>query len=533
MWSLAIEEQFYVLFPLVVVAGAVVASRRHARRIRTVLGVTAALGAIASAAWMAVVAGSGPDGVTRAYFGTDTRVHGLLVGVVLGVVLVGRPPREGPVARMLAVAAVPAVVGFAVLLAVAGEGDAWMFRGGFLAAALAVAVVIAACEANGVLRRALGWQPLVALGAVSYGVYLWHWPVAVLVTEGRAGIGGPLLVVAQLALIAGLSVASYHLVERPIRHGQLGRHLGKVARVVAPVGIAAVAALLVATTVVPAGPGAAARSASAAAGTLPGITPLLPPTTSSRSAGTNSNDSDEGLAAPGPLSVVLVGDSVAHTLAGGTVGQFPEWQPWDEAQSPFDAQTVGLWSVARPGCSFLPGRIVKRADRGSAGADLSGFCGEWRAALDEALKVRQADVLVVALANDGRDRNLDGEFIEVGSPRWDALVADLLDELTGRARDTGASVVLVTPPPRTGQFTEPDDGDGWRERALGSVMRRFADGHDDVRVADLSGALCPAGDCGAGAGGFLPEWRYDGLHFTTQGAAWFASWLTPQLRNAT
>ena len=396
-----------------------------------------------------------------------------------------------------------------------------------------MAVVIAACEANGVLRRALGWGPLVALGVVSYGVYLWHWPVAVLVTEGRTGIGGPLLVVVQLALITGLAVASYHLVERPIRRGQLGHHLGRVARLAAPVGIAAVAAILVATTVVPAGPGATARSISVAAGTLSPVTPLLPPGTSQPDAGAGAVESDGAPTAPGPLSVVLIGDSVAHTLAGGTVGQFPEWHSWDEVQSPFDAEAVSLWSVARPGCSFLPGRIVKRADRGSAGADLSGFCGEWRAALDEALEVRQADVLVVALANDGRDRNLDGEFIEVGSPRWDALVADLLDELTGRARDTGASVVLVTPPPRTGQFTEPDDGDGWRERALGSVMRRFADGHDDVRVADLSGALCPAGDCGTGAGGFLPEWRYDGLHFTTQGAAWFASWLTPQLRSAT
>ena len=132
MWSLAIEEQFYVVFPLVVAAAVLVAARRHTHRIRLALGVAAALGAVASTVWMAVVASSGPDGITRAYFGTDTRLHGLLIGVVLGVVLVGRPPRDGPSARVLTVAALPAVAGFVVLLALAGEGDAWMFRGVFL-----------------------------------------------------------------------------------------------------------------------------------------------------------------------------------------------------------------------------------------------------------------------------------------------------------------------------------------------------------------------------------------------------------------
>ena len=218
-WSLAIEEQFYVAFPFL--AAGLLALRRRARW-RTLASGLLLVGAAASLLEMALLYRRGVD-PTRVYFGTDTRAFDLLIGAALGFAVAGRDRLGERASRALAIAAWPAgavLAGFWVL-----SGDAlempkpYMYRGGFALCALLAAVMIAAVveRPESAVARALSLRPLVAVGVVSYGIYLWHWPVIVLINPLVTGQGRWVTDVIRLALLAVLTVASYRLVERPIR----------------------------------------------------------------------------------------------------------------------------------------------------------------------------------------------------------------------------------------------------------------------------------------------------------------------------
>jgi peptidoglycan/LPS O-acetylase OafA/YrhL/lysophospholipase L1-like esterase len=496
-WSLAIEEQFYVLFPLLVLVVGRSVRWRHDQLRRALLGLSIG-GALASAAWMAVLWGDGSD-PSRGYFGTDTRAQSLLVGVGLGAVLVGRPPTQGRPARC---AAAVGAVGAGVLIAAVAttqESSAWLQHGGFLVVALAVAGVISALGGTRSLGRSLSVRPLVALGGISYGVYLWHWPIIVLVDASRSGVDGPLLAALRLTLTLAAASASAIVLERPIRRGAVARRLGAVAPLLAPASAAAVVLLLLASTTPPPEP------------TMPAPV-LVARTVQSRP--------------DGPRDVILFGDSVAHTLAGGVVGAFPDFRPWSPDQSSFDPTRVRLWSVARPACSFLPG--LMEVD-GAQPADLSSFCDGWQDQLRSALTALPGATVVVALANDASDRRLDGGTVRLGSAAHRALLGALLDEVRTRALADGGALALLALPPRTGSFATALDADGHRERLMREELRAYADRHPGTALLDLSEQICPDGDCDRPARGFDPAWRYDGMHFTREGAGWAADWITAQL----
>ncbi|MET0728835.1 MAG: acyltransferase family protein [Acidimicrobiales bacterium] len=501
-WSLAIEEQFYIVFPLLILAvGAVV--RWEPDRLRRALFGLAALGTLLSAAWMAMIWVDGT--ASRGYFGTDTRAHSLLVGVALGAVLVGRPPRLGRGARTAAEAGVVGAVVLVAAIALGHEDSAWLQHGGFLAVALAVAGLISALECCAWLRRPLSLRPLVGLGVISYGVYLWHWPVIIVFDAERTGVDGPALVLVRLSLTLVLALLSFVLVERPVRSGALGRVVRSGTLVLVPglVGLLVVAIM--------------------GATTIPAARPLaMVPTPV-------TVDPDEPAPAVAPLHVLMVGDSVAHTLAGGVVvlEQPPEPPRW----SPFDPSRVILQDATKPGCSYLPGKVRIPASTTGAEvyeADLSKFCGDWRGDLALALAEHPSDLMLVALSNDASDRSLD-DLVELGSDASRALLVDFLDELREMASPHGTELALVALPPRSGRFTMAIDADGRREKVMREMLRTYAADHPDVRVLDLLEQVCPGGDCDQPVAGFDPAWRYDGMHFSPEGAQWVAAWVTAQL----
>ena len=210
-WSLAIEEQFYLIFPCVV---AVLVSRR--RRWVLPLGLVVMTAA-------SVIAGVMTANHDVVYYGTHTRAAELLIGGLLACVVHRRVGTGQRVARRIARPWVVQGVAFAglgalvVLVVGARQSDEWLYEGGFAALAFLWCALIVAARVPGPFRGLLARRPVVALGRRSYGVYLFHWPVFTLLTPARIGVHGWQARLIQLLVIAAVTEASYRLVEGPIR----------------------------------------------------------------------------------------------------------------------------------------------------------------------------------------------------------------------------------------------------------------------------------------------------------------------------
>ena len=218
MWSLAIEEQFYIVWPLLLVA-----ALRWGRP-RTWFAVL--LTGVAASAWQ-MAASYEPANPSRAYLGTDARASQLLVGAILAVAL-GRwhraltAPRAERAVRLVSLPLTAVALGSMCLLA---DSSRWYFYGGAVVFAGVVAGILLSVELNAAtaLARALRTPVLVACGRISYGLYLWHWPMILWIRGSRIGGGRPWLLrdIAILAATIAAATASYFLVERPIRAGRL------------------------------------------------------------------------------------------------------------------------------------------------------------------------------------------------------------------------------------------------------------------------------------------------------------------------
>ncbi|MET1043950.1 MAG: acyltransferase family protein [Microbacteriaceae bacterium] len=219
LWSLAVEEQFYLLWPLAVLALLVIP------RWRVRLAVVAGLAA-ASAIAMAVLVVPGQD-ATRVYFGTDTHSFGLTIGAALALASARWPTgqEDWPRKLRMSLAALGwmAIAGIVAVALLMPSTAAFSYRGGLLLVSLLAALVITAATVPGAaLGRLLDNAPMRWVGERSYGLYLWHWPVWVLLTAALPGwqqsdsglwaLGGLALVIAVAA-----AAASYRFIEQPIR----------------------------------------------------------------------------------------------------------------------------------------------------------------------------------------------------------------------------------------------------------------------------------------------------------------------------
>ena len=260
LWSLAVEEQFYLVWPLALL-GLLLLRNRRLR-----LALVCAL-ALASALWMGLL--FQPEDPTRVYYGSDTHSFGLFTGAALALMLNRADRRTGSAARVLAVlgrwrprlglGALVALLGAAFWLPDTG---AVTYRGGLLAVSLLTAVVIWAAVRGLRFGTALDTRPLRYLGERSYGIYLWHWPLLVLLqavwpAAVRSSpsvlptIGVGVLAGALTLLAAGVS---YRRLERPVRalgvRGSI-RRLGELTfgsnRRLAWLGVAVVAGLVLTT----------------------------------------------------------------------------------------------------------------------------------------------------------------------------------------------------------------------------------------------------------------------------------------------
>jgi peptidoglycan/LPS O-acetylase OafA/YrhL len=473
-WSLAIEEQFYLVWPLVVLAVLKLGtSRRRVARARSVpvvgggelilqardpvwtrrrrlhaLFVVACLGSLASALTMAILA---PNGyTTRAYYGTDTRAQALLVGaaIAIGLTLWREGSRRPWFVRTAAALGIAGMVGTGAMWATTPETSTFAFCGGFLVVSLAAgAVVLGVVVAPRSLAvRLLELPPLPQWGRISYGIYLWYWPILLIMSGSRLYWGVYELFLARVAVTVAIATLSYRFVEMPIRRGALRRWRSVVA---APVGAAvAVGAVFAASTLVPMGASvlegapaggqgatteaaalaaakaaalAARNAADKAAATTAAISPLLPPVPST--------------VPTRRVKVLLVGDSLAGSLGVGLGRDAP-------------AHGIDLVNEGIPACSLsMTGEIkvlfYTIPPGGPCGQSGSGsLFATWQHWVDQF----NPDVVLYVGRGETYGQELDGQWQNLGDPAFDRYVASRFRQAVSILGSRGATVVLLTSP---------------------------------------------------------------------------------------
>ena len=518
-WSLGIEEQFYLLWPLVVVGllalltvryGQHASRRDHGRPARLALLAVCLLGAAASALTAAVL--YRPADVNRAYFGTDSRAEALLIGCALAVLLEMRsaaPPAKRHL--MLGALAVAGAFGVGWAWTHADGTSEWLYRGGLAGIALAVAAVLAHAVVSPAspTARLLALPPLVWLGRISYGVYLWHWPLFQFVNATHTGLTGMRLLAVRLLLTLVIPIASFFGIEEPIRHGRWLRRLPRLVPVGATAGaVAGVAAVVMLATVPVSLPPASFSAPRAALGVpeSPSASPAPHATPPVRRA-----DRKPG-AEP---RVDIFGDSVAWTLG---------------AYLP-DHPGLAVNNIAIQGCG-----ITLQPDILELGSPhtLYSYCPGWPAKYQGAINNDDPDVSVLLLNRwEMMDAKLNGAYAHVGQPDFDRYLTGQLDQAIGIMGSHGSHIVLLTAA-YTHRAERPDGGlynedQPARIDAWNSLLRAEAAKHPDtVTLLDLNKVVCPDGRYTESVGGL--QVRSDGLHFTPEGVRQLiAPWLLPQL----
>jgi peptidoglycan/LPS O-acetylase OafA/YrhL len=528
-WSLAVEEQFYVVWPLVVLG-----ILRLTRSLKALFALCCAA-AIGTAIWMHSVYDGGVN-TNRAYLGTDTRSQCLFIGCALavGLVLLARRSHEtgrlakgelwrpaGQVGQVLCgLVGIGGAVAAVTIWIVTTSLSSFPYNGGFFLIGLSVGGVILAAVAapRSVVPRVLSVAPVRYVGRISYGLYIWHWPIFLWLNGQRTGLEGYELFAVRVLVTFGVSVVSFHLIERPIRMGTFVSQWR--AWLVVPAGIGAVLVAVFAAT----------TGLSAGAGTA------LPPAPSASTGTSTTTSSVPGVTASGgpPVKVLLVGDSIAETLGEG-LGETAVQGKYGYV----------LYDRALLGCGVADGTEV--IDRGQLDTVVPACGGPpassapanettpW--ATQWAQEIAQIHPNVV-VEGAGRwevvDRLYKGTMTNILQPKFAAYVKAQLEKAAAVANSAGIPMVFLTAP-CTDEGEQPD-GALWpedspaRRDAYNRLLREVATEHPHtVSVADLDKAACPRGRYAATVQGVQIRTVEDGVHFTPQGGVFVAPSLMPTI----
>ena len=517
-WSLAIEEQFYVLFPLAFTGAMVLAGR--GRRLGTA-SVVFTLAAVVSfaAAWVSA-SRYGNDGI--AYYGTHTRAGELLVGVALAVVLARVAPRRS---RALQLAGLAAVVGLALLWHSVPIGDPRLFHGATALNALLTAVLVAAVAGAGWLDRALGVAPLRGLGKVSYGAYLFHWPIFLVLAPPRFELASGWLFALRLGVTVVAAVVSYVAIEAPFRF-RLPMPRPRLVGMVAA-GALVVVALAYGLPQRPpafedlaaAGAGVGASTSAAVGegeggGAAPGPGRGLPPATDVRM--TAAVAPPDGSAATD--EVFLAGDSVAYSIRTA----FHFWN----TRAP--ERTFQVDTHISFGCPVGGPGVVRGVDEHDTPRD----CGTWRTDLPGALVEADPDVVVMVMGLlDLNGREVDGRWRELGDPEHDDWLRGEMDEVADLLESGGVPVVWLNfPHVRARDVEDPTRpwdtlaiNEPWKVDRFNELLAEVVADHEGIELVDFASWL----DTWPNES-FDPDMR-DGVHFSYAGSDKVGDWLIPRV----
>ncbi len=545
LWSLALEEQFYLLWPLALIALTFI---RRRGAVVTIVGA-----AVLGSTLLAAALFNPYDDPSRIYYGTDTRLATPLLGALLAIVCrpwLWRTPLRDGTRRLLNVGGFVSLAVLAVAAVLLTDQSPLLYRGGFLLiAAFAGILTLAASHPSAILGRVLGVAPLRWLGERSYAVYLWHWPIFVLTHPSEDGetwpfgltgaVGAAVVTALRIGLTLVLADLSYRFVEKPMRSGALGRAYRRWREATgrpralatlraSTTGLAAVVALtLIAGQLVgaatpsdvPVGPG---PDTSLGALTVP-----LPPSGSSGLPGSPGSPAPgrSGTPAPtGPLkppasvpTVAIFGDSQGMTMLIN--------KPKDTGKY------VNFIDDTISGCGILLGKV---ASSSGEKRDLTASCKNWLSEWTSRAKRDKPDIgLVMIGAWDVFDLTTGGTTLTFGSPAWDANFTDALQQGIAAIHGSGAQVALSLLPcyrpvaanVGKGAGYWPERGDDDRTRHVNTLLTAAAQADAGyVTTVDPPVQFCDDPKISKSL-----SYRWDGVHYYKPGALLYCQAVIPQL----
>jgi peptidoglycan/LPS O-acetylase OafA/YrhL len=416
-WSLSVEEQWYLIWPLLL-GGLLLWTRGRKRLLLTAVGMLALASAIEC---YLLFTGNG----SRSYNGTDTRAQSLLVGAGLAILLLYRPPKPS---RWLQIGGWLAVVFIAVTVAKTHwNADEFMFRGGFFVFALGVALLVTAIvrSPDALLTKALAFRPLAAIGLISYGLYLYHLPIFWWLDGAHTHMRGLSLLSLRIVVTFAVAAASYYAIERPFRRGRTLDWPRVTGFVLA--GTAVVAIVLVATpSSVPSAIAAATKSFTQAANSTPN----------------------------GTQRVLVVGGASAFELRLGGM---------------YDGDSVRGVAYGEYGCDVTPGDVIFNGRRYATGQKCSRLLSDMH---DLTASYNPAVSVLMLGPEDVRDRAVGTSVLRPGSAAFEQLIESRLDRARRALTSRGARFVLL-PVQCDGATDVPAASVNW----LDQVLARYARAH--------------------------------------------------------
>ena len=498
-WSLAIEEQFYLVFPLIVFL--VLKLPKRTRAIAVALVVSVGL------EWSAHEA-SAAGSFNRFYYGTDARMSELLIGVIAALALsywrvsVPRPPGGGRLAvGALALAGLAVVIGGGMYFR---NGESNYQHGGAILIALATAtLIIGGLEGSNGVARACSLRPLVWVGKVSYGAYLYHWPIFALSGKHWGPLHGTALGLSQLTISLLLAGVSFRYLEAPIQRRRFAPSRGRLLRGWGQALAGATAVTVGLMFLYPAH--GASRFAGGGTGlqipdqAKPKATSVIPP-------------SD---AVDRPMRVLVAGDSTGRVIANAL-------SAYQDAH-PKQLQVLDLSLVA---CPITPTDRIRNFV-GESGQNVT-LCGGWQQSFAPQIAKFKPDVSLVFLSvmEQTDQRTVNGNWDNLLDPSYRAYQESSYDKFVSVLASTGAPVEWADVP----YFTFQNNLIPWisdnpeRTDELNAMYRQLAARHPNVHLLDYANHLNKPGRVDD------TSVRTDGIHMSEPAAeALTRSWLLPKL----
>jgi peptidoglycan/LPS O-acetylase OafA/YrhL len=502
-WSLAIEEQFYLAFPLLFLGLAVLARKRRS----VLIGVfSIAAAACFLAGWQTVRVEESNTGL--AYYATYTRAAEILVGILLAMVM-ATPWARRQIASKLgdrtgALAGWLAVAGLTWLVVTVEITDPTVFRGMIFLNTIFTSLLIVSALSNapGFVARFFSWGAICNIGKLCYGLYVYHWPIFLLLDKERVGVDGVALFAVRLVATFAVATTSYHLIECPIRFNRV-RFLNTGWRLTGGMvgGFAAVAAVIMFLPVhepkmVDLGTHGQAHAELTKIPPTAGATPVA--------------------------NILLVGDSVPYSMIGGL-------KDWNEnhadQQVNIDIYFAAACTLAEPAPMGFLGKIEQPTPG----------CLQFRDELPNVLADGDYDAVMMVIGQkDVTSRELDGTWRHIGDPVFDEWFAGQVDLFGDMLAQEGVPVMWASATHvRMYRGAAGDSPDTWsnyednepeRIDRLNEILGDRFGGRDGFHKLDFAGWLA-----GLPEGEFSSKYRLDGAHYTNEAATMLAEWAIPQV----